>query len=226
MRFLRDNGYEDILDYRKETISLDVDGIVDSILYNIPEGEKKKYSILVSDTHDNKLYINALIQIANKVGIRHVIHCGDIVSEESLESFSALKGKFHVVYGNHDMLFTHKYKLNRVSEHHNFSHGDTHVVLNHMNKKIIVTHGHNTSILMSIIEEGDFDLLFLGHYHMRMLYWNRNSNKYMINPGCFTNNKLMIEKQDNLPSFVLFPIEPNNPADIIFYQIPKKIPKI
>lgn len=222
MKFLLDNGYEAIKDFRKETVSLDVDGIVDNILYNIPEGEKKKYSILVSDTHNNLLYIKSLIQVANKSGIKHIMHCGDIVSDEALECFSKFKGKFYVVYGNHDLVFTHKYKLNRVSEHHGFMYNDKFTTINHMNKQIILTHGNYPQIIIDLIQKDEFDFMLIGHYHQRLLYWKRETNKYVINPGAFTNNKMHIDLQHNIPSFVLFPINPNSPNDIIFYQIPKK----
>ena len=57
---------------------------------------------VVSDTHNNLLNIDKIIEIFNEKKVESVIHTGDITKARSLEKFSSLNCDFFAVYGNND----------------------------------------------------------------------------------------------------------------------------
>jgi putative phosphoesterase len=213
-------GFTRIVNYRFEEVQLDVESIYYNILENIPPGEStKKYALVIADTHNDYRYVQAIIEVANRLGIQNMFHAGDIVNEQCLTEFHNFRGKFAVSYGNHDKTFTKKRELNRLCNKYKFTHRCDYVKLNTNHKSIVLTHGNDTKLLNELIYDHDFDFLIVGHYHRRLLLHNQITNKYVINPGGFNHNPLPSVPIYNIPSFVLLPLNVNNPHDIIFYHI-------
>lgn len=217
---LLSTGFNRIHNYMRERVDLDVESLYYSILENIPTKEPtKRYMLVISDTHNNIRYIQTIIEVANRLGIKHILHGGDVVNQEALSEFHNFKGKLSVVFGNHDKVFTGKKELNRICNKYRFNHRNDFIRINIGNKTIVMTHGNDTKLLENLIYDHDFDFLVLGHYHRRLLLHNPATNKYVINPGAFNDNPLPSNYQENIPSFALLPLNTNNPSDIIFYHI-------
>ncbi len=217
---LLSTGFNRIQNYMRERVDLDVESIYYSILENIPSKEPtKRYALVISDTHNNITYIRTIIEVANRLGIKNIIHAGDIVNQHALSEFQHFQGKLSVAFGNHDKAFTGKKELNRICNKHKFNHKCDFVRVNICGKTIVVTHGNDTKLMEELIYDHDFDFLIVGHYHRRLLLHNPATNKYFINPGAFNDNPLPSNYQENIPSFVLLPLGVNTASDIIFYHI-------
>ena len=220
---LLSTGFNRIQNYVRERVELDVESLYYSILENIPTKEPtRRYMIVISDTHNNLKYIQTIIEVANRLGIKNILHGGDIVNQESLSEFSNFRGKLSVVFGNHDKVFTGKKELNRICNKYRFNHRNDFMRINIGSKTVVMTHGNDTKLLDELIYDHDFDYLILGHYHRRLLLHNPTANKYVINPGAFNDNPLPSNYQENVPSFALLPLNTNSPSDITFYHIKKK----
>lgn len=55
---------------------------------------------VISDTHDHVWNLKKFVDQAKSLGIRHVIHCGDLVSAFMLEELAPLEATVHLVWGN------------------------------------------------------------------------------------------------------------------------------
>lgn len=213
-------GFNRIVNYRYEEVELDADSIYYNIMGNIPsEDSIKKYALVIADTHDDTRYIQTIVEVGNKLGIKNIFHAGDVVNDQALAEFRNFHGKFSVSFGNHDKMFEKKKELNRICNKFKFNHECSHIRLISNRKTIVLTHGNDPKLINELIYDHDFNFLIIGHYHRRVLLHNPVSNKYVINPGAFNNEPLPTEPINNIPSFVLLPIHTNNPYDIIFYHI-------
>lgn len=213
-------GFNRIVNYRYEEVELDAESIYYNIMGNIPSDDSiKKYALVVADTHDDMRYIQTIIEVGNRLGIKNIFHAGDVVNEQSLAEFKNFKGKFSVSFGNHDKMFEKKKDLNRICNKFKFNHECSFVRLSASRKSIILTHGNDAKLLNQLIFDHDFNFLVIGHYHRRLLLYNPKSNKYVLNPGAFNSDPLDVDPINNIPSFVLLPVGTNNPYNIIFYHI-------
>jgi len=225
-------GFNRIINYRYEEVELDAESIYYNIMGNIPSTDSiKKYALVIADTHDDIKYIETIIDVGNRLGIKNMFHAGDIVDEHSLSRFRTFHGKFSLAFGNHDKLSVKKKDLNRICNKFKFNHECSFVRIKANGKVIVLTHGNDIKLLNELIYDHDFDFLILGHYHRRFLLHNPVSNKFVINPGAFNNEPLPVDILNNIPSFVLLPLHTNNPFNIIYYHIishqqkKKKIPQ-
>lgn len=217
---LLSTGFTRIMNYRYDEVPLDVESIYYNILENIPSNEStKRYALVIADTHSELKYIQTIIEVANQLGIQHIFHAGDVVNEQALSEFRNFKGRLSLSFGNHDKTFVKKKDLNRICNKFKFIHKCDYVRLIAGQKTIVITHGNDTKLVNELIYDHDFDFLIVGHYHRRMLLHNRVTNKYVINPGGFNSNPLPSDPINNIPSFVLLPLNVNSPHHIIFYHI-------
>jgi len=120
---------------------------------------------ILSDTHGNLERTKYAVSSLLDKKVQHVIHCGDIGSEEVLIEITRLLHntgiKMDAVLGNVDV-------YNNAVEHFPESSGITVKRFHRLTldgKYIAVFHGDDFQALQNAIEENEFDYIFTGHTH-------------------------------------------------------------
>ncbi len=135
---------------------------------------------IISDTHDNLVYIQKVVDWFNENKIKHLIHCGDISTPETLKKISEIfKGEVYLVFGNMEI---DREKMIGMKEN-----GDLKNVRIYGNcaetkfgeKKIAFTHKPDSARLLA--ESGKYDLVFYGHTHKPWV--KKIKNCFLANPG-------------------------------------------
>ena len=128
---------------------------------------------IMSDTHDNLIFVKKAIELFNKRKVEYVIHAGDYTSPFTLKLFKELNCKYVGIFGNNDgdkLLLLERAEGNIQNQPHIFT-------LN--NRKIIVMHEHN--IVDALADSGHFDVVIYGHTHTPDI--RKVKNTLVINPG-------------------------------------------
>lgn len=128
---------------------------------------------IMSDTHDNLIYVKKAIELFNKRKVEYVIHAGDYTSPFTLKLFKELNCKYVGIFGNNDgdkLLLLERAEGNIQNQPYIFT-------LN--NRKIIVMHEHN--IVDALADSGHFDVVIYGHTHTPDI--RKVKNTLVINPG-------------------------------------------
>jgi putative phosphoesterase len=150
----------------------------------IPDYEcpSKDHVLVVSDTHDDVVAMEYVIKMANAMGIKFMIHGGDIVHNGMMATFKDFRGRIFGVLGNHD-------RLN--AAHYIYEHPQTDLKwdLNRFSiygKKFVLTHGESIPEMGRIVDEEKtgWNFLIYGHWHAPC-FFQRDYN-CVINPGMFT----------------------------------------
>ena len=55
---------------------------------------------IVSDSHDNRAFLEAAFRSAVAAGAQAVVHCGDVVEPSTLEVITHYDIPVHVIHGN------------------------------------------------------------------------------------------------------------------------------
>ena len=168
------------------------------------ECPNRDYVLVVSDTHDDVVAMEYVIKKANAMGIRFMIHAGDIVHNNMMEAFADFRGRIFGVLGNHD-------RLN--AAHYIYEHPRTDLKWDTnrfriYGKKFILNHGESLDTLGRFADEsrGEWNFLIYGHWHAPAFFL-RDYN-CVINPGMFTTAE---------PVFLLLNI--NNPMESIYVRL-------
>lgn len=132
---------------------------------------------ILADSHDNVAAIADAVQFFNKKEVDLVIHAGDIVSPFTVETLKELKGDFKAVFGNNE---GDKFNLNRKLKDLDTELADF-LELEYDEKRIAVYHGHNPSLLDSIVKSGKYDAVITAHTHQPEV--TIEDNTLVINPG-------------------------------------------
>jgi len=131
---------------------------------------------LISDTHNNRPNMHYALDIFRALGIRVILHAGDLISAELLEG---LKEFFvYLSFGNGDDPLMISSKAKRLSERFVC---EEMLDLNLAGKRIFMIHGGQRSELEKRIESGDYDFVFHGHTHR--FRDERVGSTRVINPG-------------------------------------------
>jgi len=128
---------------------------------------------IMSDTHDNLIFLKKAIELFNKRKVEYVIHAGDYTSPFTLKLFKELNCKYVGIFGNNDgdkLLLLERAEGNIQNQPYIFT-------LN--NRKIIVMHEHN--IVDALADSGHFDVVIYGHTHTPDI--RKVKNTLVINPG-------------------------------------------
>jgi putative phosphoesterase len=128
---------------------------------------------IMSDTHDNLIFVKKAIELFNKRKVEYVIHAGDYTSPFTLKLFKELNCKYVGIFGNNDgdkLLLLERAEGNIQNQPYIFT-------LN--NRKIIVMHEHN--IVDALADSGHFDVVIYGHTHTPDI--RKVKNTLVINPG-------------------------------------------
>lgn len=131
---------------------------------------------LISDTHDNIQNIQKFVKICRNRKTNLVIHAGDIVSPESVESFKGVK--LVGVLGNNDI---ERERLSLSFEKIGGQLKGDFCEIEHDDMLFAVYHGTNAKKKSSLLQSGKYDILVCGHTHR--LEEVRVGRTLLINPG-------------------------------------------
>ena len=132
---------------------------------------------LMGDSHDDVEAIKKAVEYFNEKGADLVIHTGDLISPFTIEHFRKLKGEFKAVWGNNRGDVENVAK--RIAE---FG-GEIADILevNYDDKKVLVYHGDNPSLLDSLVKSKKYDIIATGHTHTPEVTMEENT--LIVNPG-------------------------------------------
>lgn len=128
---------------------------------------------ILSDTHDNLVYVKKAIDLFNERKVGHVIHGGDYTSPFTLKLFKELKCPYVGIFGNNDgdKLLLQERAEGRIRN-------QPYVFTLH-ERKIVVMHEH--FVADALADSGHYDLVVYGHTHMPDI--RKVKNTLVVNPG-------------------------------------------
>ena len=138
---------------------------------------------ILSDSHDNREYLEAAVRAASTAGAEAVLHCGDVVAPSTLEVTRPFGLPVHVIHGNNtgDL-----YMLGRIaSTSGNGVHyygQDAGILLG--GRRIFMVHYPHYARAMATT--GDWDLVCCGHDHAVNIETIDNiagKQTVLVNPG-------------------------------------------
>lgn len=128
---------------------------------------------IMSDTHDNLIFVKKAIELFNNKKVEYVIHAGDFTSPFTLKLFKELKCKYVGIFGNND-----GDKLLLLERAEGKIHNQPYIfTLN--NRKIVVMHEHQ--VADALADSGHYDLVIYGHTHKSDI--RKVKNTLVVNPG-------------------------------------------
>jgi putative phosphoesterase len=132
---------------------------------------------ILSDTHDRLAPTVAALKVLRAAGARHLIHCGDVGSEQILDELAGdVPATF--VWGNNDF---DRASLARYAAAVGVTCGDALADLTLSGKRLAVTHGDHPATVRRILDGQEHDYLLVGHTHVRADA--RVGRTRVINPG-------------------------------------------
>ena len=138
---------------------------------------------ILSDSHDNREYLEAAVSAAQSAGAGAVLHCGDVVAPSTLEVLKPFDLPVHVIHGNNagDL-----YMMGRVaseaSSRVTYYGQDAGLELG--GRRIFLVHYPHYARAMATT--GDWDLVCCGHDHVAGIETIDNiagTTTLLVNPG-------------------------------------------
>ncbi len=131
---------------------------------------------ILSDSHGRHLAVRVAVALFDKLGVSHLIHCGDVGSSDVFDQMVGRPCTF--VWGNMDFpadgLLTYAQALGLAIPH------DIPVRLELGGKRFAVFHGHEPGFNKAI-QRLDVDYILHGHTHVACD--EKYNGKRVINPG-------------------------------------------
>jgi len=161
---------------------------------------------IISDSHDDIESIDKAIDLFNQNFVTHVFHAGDYIFPGIIARFQDLKKeiKFYGVRGNNDGELLGI--INQFNQLKNAEFLNEFGRITLQDKEIGIYHGTNRKLVESLQDSQIFDVLILGHTHIKM--HKKYGRTIIINPG--TSNKMLNNKAINEnASIVIFDINNN-----------------
>lgn len=157
---------------------------------------------VVSDTHDDIENTEKAINIFNTMKVDYVLHAGDYVFPGMISLFKKLNKeiKFYGVRGNNDgelMGITKQF-----DEIENSQFLNEFGKLSISSKKIGIYHGTNPDLSGSLIESQLFDILILGHTHIKRI--EKMGSTLVLNPGSLNRNFFSKKKTNDGPCVIVY----------------------
>jgi uncharacterized protein len=131
---------------------------------------------VVSDTHDRLAITSAAIRLLCGRGAELILHCGDIVSPETVRLFTDVPT--HFVFGNWDK--DRSGLLAAITDVGGRWHDD-YGWLELAGKSVAWLHGHVEGQRAELEQNGAFDYVFYGHSHKAEGHWTKKT--LVLNPG-------------------------------------------
>ena len=141
---------------------------------------------VISDTHDDVENTEKAINIFNMLKVDYIFHAGDYVYPGMISLFKKLnkETKFYGVRGNNDgelMGITRQF-----DEIENAQFLNEFGKLLISSKNIAIYHGTNSDLSESLKESQLFDILILGHTHIKRI--EKMGKTLVLNPGPLNRN--------------------------------------
>lgn len=138
---------------------------------------------ILSDSHDNFLYLRTAVANAKQQGAEAILHCGDVVAPSTLNKIQSYNLPIHVIHGNNS---GDLYTLTRLSNTPNS-------VIHYYGQDADITLGgrrlflvHYPHYARGMAMTGDYDLVCCGHSHRVALESVKNilgTQTIICNPG-------------------------------------------
>lgn len=156
---------------------------------------------IISDTHDDIENTKRAIELFNNLGVNHVFHAGDYIFPGMLRLFKALNSKVNLygVRGNNDGELLGIVNVFKEIENAVFFNEFGRVVID--STEIGIYHGTNSELSDTLIQSQIFDLLILGHTHVRRI--DKIGKTLVLNPGTLNKNFFPKEEQE-IPSIIIY----------------------
>ncbi len=135
--------------------------------------------VLLSDTHDNKRFFEALATWNNERNIKIAIHAGDHIAPFTVDWME--KAGFEMVYGvlgNNDGEIK---ILHKKYDEKGWSLKDLINEIDLEGIKIAVTHGTMFELPKILAQSGRYDVVVYGHTHRKHVEWIGDT--LLVNPG-------------------------------------------
>ena len=138
---------------------------------------------IVSDSHDNRLLLEAAVRDAKAAGAEAILHCGDVVAPSTLEVLKPFNLPAHVIHGNNTgdlyMMGLISAKLSNKTTYYGQDAG-----INLGGRRIFMVHYPHYAEAMATT--GDWDLVCCGHDHtvnIRCIDNMAGKTTWLVNPG-------------------------------------------
>ncbi len=130
---------------------------------------------LMSDSHDDYLAVRYALQVFDRLGVSHIIHCGDVGGQQVFDEVAGRR--FSFVWGNTDYV---DYAIDPYFEAIGLTTPDAvPLILELDGKKFAVFHGHEDAFIDA--DMLDVDFVLHGHTHERRD--EQVNGMRFINPG-------------------------------------------
>ncbi len=156
---------------------------------------------VISDTHDDVENTEKAINIFNLMKVDHVFHAGDYVYPGMISLFKKLDKeiKFYGVRGNNDGELMGITRLFDEIENAQFLNEFGKLLI--FSKKIGIYHGTNSDLSESLLESQLFDILILGHTHIKRI--EKMGKTLVLNPGPLNRN-FFSKKTNDCPCVIIY----------------------
>ncbi len=129
--------------------------------------------VIISDLHDNTMYLEKCVDYCKKTGVDIILCCGDITNNETVASLATFEKPVYFIRGNADN-FTDTTMINKKNLHYLGRTGE--VVID--NKKIGLCH---EPFFITDMLPNHYTMIFYGHTHKPWI--ETKEATHVINPG-------------------------------------------
>ncbi|MDH3559969.1 MAG: metallophosphatase family protein [Gammaproteobacteria bacterium] len=138
---------------------------------------------ILSDSHDNREYLEAAVREASAAGAETVLHCGDVVAPSTLEVIRPFGLPVHAIHGNNagDLYMLGRIASKASNQVHYYGQ-DAGISLG--GRRIFIVHYPHYARAMATT--GDWDLVCCGHDHKVNIETIDNiagKQTLVVNPG-------------------------------------------
>jgi len=138
---------------------------------------------IISDSHDNRPFLEAAVRDGKAAGAEVVLHCGDVVAPSTLEVIRPFNLPVHVIHGNNtgDLYMMGRISAKAASQTTYYGQ-DAGIELG--GRRIFLVHYPHYAKAMATT--GDWDLVCCGHDHkadIRTIDNIKGESTWMVNPG-------------------------------------------
>ena len=138
---------------------------------------------ILSDSHDNRPFLESAVRAAIDEGAEAVLHCGDVVAPSTLEVIRPFNIDVHVIHGNNtgDLYMMGRIASKAANRTHYYGQ-DAGFML--ADRRVFLVHYPHYAEAMAAT--GDWDLVCCGHDHKANIHTVKNlAGKYtwLVNPG-------------------------------------------
>ncbi len=193
---------------------------------------------VISDTHMYEGLLQ-IIDYLNALGIKHLIHAGDIGHVKDLEAMNEFNGRIYGVLGNHDRQYAGEFLQYFDSIHNDrtgkFSIRYDYLRVNILEHEFTIIHEHNDviedwiNLLTFNVSELELKhrkyytrTIVFGHIHRPLLFQKldriyddyRQISPTLLNPGFCCKIDVPNIEVENFPQFCLYNV--NNPVKSVF----------